>query len=102
MHTVEVSDEIYRQVMIVRKVIDAVLGESLERDSDYIEFVLILGIQKTLLDPLPKEETLQKTIIAMFMQNPCFVSEFIADSLKKGEMLQKEKISEQWRTRYIG
>jgi len=88
-----VSKEILERLRAFEKIIDYVLEEKLEKESDYVELVLSLGMDKMLEDLVPKDEQglLPKTIVAMFKENPEFVTSFIVNTLKRGEEIQKEK-----------
>ena len=67
---IELSENTMRKLRAFRKVIDIVIGEKLESESAYVELVLCIGLERMLLDVLPNEETLQKTMIAMFREKP--------------------------------
>ncbi|MBS7287312.1 MAG: hypothetical protein KIH01_00805 [Candidatus Freyarchaeota archaeon] len=82
MVSVEVSEEVYKRLMALKRIVDVVLGETFKDDSEYAEFVLLAGIEKMLVDPLPDDELLRKTIVAMFRENPEFVAEFIARTIE--------------------
>ena len=45
------------------------------------------------LDPVdnPEEEMLLKTMVTMFNDNPEYVSSFLAETLKRGALINKEK-----------
>ena len=97
---IELSENIMRKLRAFRKVVDVVIGEQLESESAYVELVLYIGLERMLLDVLPNEETLQKTMIAMFRENPEFVSDFVARMLKRGEIIRSEEaraIEKKWR-----
>lgn len=87
----EVSEESYRKLKALKKIVDAVLGDTFKDESEYAEFVLRAGIEKMLVDPLPDDELLRKTIIAMFRENPEFIAEFIARTIKSGSAAREEK-----------
>ena len=99
MPKIEISDNTERELKAFIKVIDAILEEKLGKGSDYAELVISVGIEKMLQDPLPKQEMLLKTVVKMFKQNPEFVSAFIAEALKKGEMgaEELEKARNSWK-----
>nr|MDO8098154.1 hypothetical protein [Candidatus Njordarchaeota archaeon] len=90
MPTVEVSEDIHGKVNAFTRVIDAILGQGLESESAYLELLVFNGIEKVLQDLFPKEELLLKTMIKMFNEDPEFVSEFIAKTMKEGQILQEE------------
>ena len=75
------------------KIIDYILEEKLEKESDYVELVLSLGMDKMFEAVIPEDEQalLQKTIIAMFKENPEFVVNFVVNTLKRGEQIRKEE-----------
>jgi len=91
---VNISEELLRKVRAFKKVIDTVLGEELPSEEAYIELILTIGLEKMLQDPLPKEEMLLKTMVAMFEENPEFVSDFISKTLRKGELIEKKREDE--------
>jgi len=93
MPKVMISRELLERLRAFQKVVDYVLEEKLENESAYVELVLSLGMDKMFEDLLPKDEQglLQKTIIAMFQENPEFVTNFVVNTLKRGAEVQKEK-----------
>jgi DUF1009 family protein len=93
MPKVKISKEILERLRAFEKIIDYVLEEKLEKESDYVELVLSLGMDKMFEDLIPKDEQglLQKTIVAMFKENPEFVVNFVVNTLKRGEQIQKEE-----------
>ena len=100
MPKIQISKETIRKIRAFKNVIDHLLGEEFQNESAYVELILYIGLEKMLQDPLPKEEMLLKTMVAMFQENPEFVSEFIVDTLKRGELIQKEKgeeLKKMWR-----
>ena len=100
MPMIEISDELYRRLKAFVKVIDAVLGEKIsDRIDDYAAFVLSVGLERMLLDPLPKEEALQRTMVEMFRRNPEFVCDFVAEMIERGRRIREEevrRIREEW------
>ena len=93
MPKVMISKEILERLRAFKKIINYVLEDKLEKEEDYVELVLSLGMDKMFEDLLPKDEEclLQKTIIAMFNENPEFVVNFVVNTLKRGEKIQKEE-----------
>ena len=93
MPKVMVSKEILERLRAFEKMIDYVLEEKLEEESDYVELVLSLGMDKMFEDLIPKDEQdlLRKTIVAMFNENPEFVVNFVIKTLKRGKQIQKEE-----------
>lgn len=98
MVSVEVSEEVYRRLMALKKIVDVVLGETFKDDSEYAEFVLLAGIEKMLVDPLPDDELLRKTIVAMFRENPEFVAEFIAKTIEGNEARREAEARDSYTT----
>lgn len=99
MPQIEISEEMINKVRAFKKVIDAVLGKKLPRESHYIELVIDIGLERMLLDITPKEEPHQKTMIAMFKDNPGYVADFVARMIEGGEIIKKEeesKAKESW------
>ncbi len=83
--------------------IDAILGKKLQNEDAYAELVISIGLERMLQDPLPKEEMLLNTILAMFEENSEFVSNFVAKTLKRGEEMQEERViktKEDWLRAY--
>jgi len=85
MPEVEVSSETIKKIRAFKKVIDVIIGEELPSEADYVETILIIGLNKMVQDPLPKEEMLLKTMVDMFNKNPEFVSEYMAEMFTRGE-----------------
>ncbi len=98
MVTVKISEETHRRLMALRMIVDVILGDTFKDESEYVEFVLLAGIEKMLVDPLPDNELLRKTIIAMFRENPEFVAEFIAKTIRSGETGKEASIGESYTT----
>ncbi len=96
---IRISDKTHKKLVTFRKVIDAVLEEKLTNDNEYVELVIDIGLERMLQDPLPKEEMLLKTMVAMFRENPEYVCDFIARTLEKGEE-EKRKTKEVWDRAY--
>ncbi len=98
MVAIEISEESYRRLIALKKIVDAVLGDTFRDNLEYVEFVLLAGIEKMLVDPLPDDELLRKTIVAMFRENPEFVADFIARTIKSGKMERKADTGESYTT----
>jgi len=105
MPTIELSEEVRKRLNAFKKVIEVIMKEDTPKtESDYVELVLSIGLEKMLLDVIPKEEMLQETMSTMFSENPEFVSNFVASTIEKGSLIKKEerkKTEESWRG-YIG
>lgn len=88
-----ISKEILERLRAFRKIIDYILEEKLEKESEYIELVLSLGMDKMFEDIIPKDEQglLEKTIVAMFKENPEFVVNFVVNTLERGKQIQREE-----------
>jgi Na+/phosphate symporter len=88
-----ISKEVLQKLRAFEKIIDYVIEEKLEKESDYVELVLSVGMDKMLEDLIPKDEQglLQKTMVAMFNENAEFVVNFVVNTLKRGEQIQKEE-----------
>lgn len=103
--TVEIPERIYDKLKAFASVVKVVVGEDIVKvEPAYVGMVLELGLERMLLDVIPKEEILQNTMRNMFNQNPEFVSKFVAETLAKGELIRKEeekKAEESWK-KYIG
>jgi len=93
MPKVTISKEVLERLRAFEKIIDYVLEEKLQRESEYVELVLSVGMDKMFCDVIPKDEQslLQKTIATMFKENPEFVTNFVISILKRGEQIQKEE-----------
>jgi len=86
MVSVEIAEEKWNKIKEFQKVIDAILGESLENDSAYVDLILSLGLESMIKDILPKEEpTLQKEMVNLFNENPEFISNHILETLNLGK-----------------
>ena len=87
------SKESLRRLRAFEKIIEYVIEGKLEKESDYVELVLSVGMDKMFEDVIPKDEQglLPKTIVAMFKENPEFVANFVVSTLKRGEQIQKEE-----------
>ncbi|MFQ6051405.1 MAG: hypothetical protein ACE5K4_06890 [Candidatus Hydrothermarchaeota archaeon] len=98
MPEVEISDEIYKRVESFKKIIDTVLGEEFESVEEYVELILEIGMERMLQDVLPEEEMLQKTMTVMLRDNPDYLTDFVARTLKEGALIRKkeEEIKERW------
>ena len=88
---IEISEELLMRIRAFKKVVDTVLGEPLPGEGDYIELVLVIGLERMLQDVLPKNDILRNTMVLMFRENPEYVSDFISRVLKRGELIQKEE-----------
>jgi hypothetical protein len=88
-----ISKEVLQKLRAFEKIINYVIEEKLEKESDYVELVLSVGMDKMLEDLIPKDEQglLQKTMVAMFNENAEFVVNFVVNTLKKGEQIRKEE-----------
>lgn len=93
MPKIMISKELLERLRAFKKVIDYVLEEKLENESDYVELVLSLGMDKMFEDLIPKDEQglLPKTIVAMFKENPEFVVNFVVNTMMRGEQIKKEE-----------
>jgi len=70
-----ISEELEMRIKALKIIIDSTLGESLENDKDYVELILVFGIDSILENILPKEEELlKKLIITMFKEDSEFIS----------------------------
>jgi len=95
----EITDEILMKIRAFKMVIDIILPEEFASESGYIDLILTIGLHRMLQDILPKEEIFLKTMLEMFDKCPEFVSKHIAETLKRGELIQKEeeeKIRKNW------
>lgn len=88
-----ISKEVLQRLRAFEKIIDYVIEEKLEKESDYVELVLSVGMDKMFEDLIPMDEQglLQKTMVAMFKENPEFVANFVVNTLKRGEQIRKEE-----------
>ena len=102
---VEVSEKIYKRLKAFKKVAEEVLREPLTFD-DYSDLVISIGLEnmvKDILMPLDVE-TLLVTLEQMFKDNPEFISDFMANTMKRGKEVKEEEVKktkEKWH-RYIG
>lgn len=93
MPKVMISKQTLERLRAFKKIIDYIIEEKLEKESDYVELVLALGMDKMFEDIIPKDEQdlLVKTIVEMFKENPEFVANFVVNTLERGEQIQKEE-----------
>lgn len=93
MPKVIISKETLERLRAFKRIVDYILEENLEKESDYVELVLSLGMDKMFEDIIPKDEKglLVKTMVAMFKENPEFVADFVVNTLERGEQIQKEE-----------
>jgi len=93
MPKIMISKEVLQRLRAFEKIIDYVIEEKLEKESDYVELVLSVGMDKMFEDLIPMDEQglLQKTMVAMFKENPEFVANFVVNTLKRGEQIRKEE-----------
>jgi hypothetical protein len=93
----EITEEKWKKLQQFKKVIDAILGESLKSDSEYLELVLTQGLASMIRDILPKEETtLQQEMINLFNENPEFISKHIVETLNRGKDQIQDETKERW------
>ena len=73
------------KVRAFKKVVDVVMEEKLEQDSNYVEMITLIGLDRMLQDTLPKEEPIAlKTMTVMFSRNPQFIADFVAEMIESG------------------
>jgi len=97
MPQVEISEDTMAKVRAFRKVVDAVIGEEekLEQDSEYVEMITLVGLDRMLQDTLPKEEPIGlKAMTIMFSRNPQFVSDFVVEMIQLGARVKEEEEAE--------
>lgn len=119
MPTVEISKETMKKLRAFTRVVNCTIERELESESKYAELVLDIGMERMLQDIIPPgtsaieefwakgnshAKVLRDSVVLMFRENPEFVSKFVVDTLKRGEMVRKEeakKAKADWRS-YIG
>jgi len=99
MSTFELSENIIQKLDAFKKIMEVILEKDMPKnESERIELIISIGLERMLVDILPKEEMLIKTITEMFDQNPKFVCNFIFEKIKQGEKLQEQvkEIRSRW------
>ena len=90
-----IPDDLKEKIDAYKKIVDTVLDGETEVN-DYLKLVLSEGLKTLLKTVIPQDnETLWKTIENMSNENPKFVSNFVADILKRGEIIKKEELKEE-------
>ena len=79
-----------KKIELFQKVVETVIGQ-ISSESYYLELMLTIALERMLQDILPEEEMLLKTMVTMFNDNPEYVSSFLAETLKRGALINKEK-----------
>ena len=93
-----ISEELEKRIKALKIIIDSTLGESLENDKDYVELILVFGIDSILENILPKEEELLKKLITtMFKEDPEFISNFLAKVMDVGKE-ERSKLTEKMKS----
>jgi F0F1-type ATP synthase alpha subunit len=93
---VELSEETMKKLRAFTKIMEVILGpeDMPETDAERTALVVSIGLERMLQDVLPKEEMLLRTMTQMFNRNPEFVCEFISDTIRQGEKMEKEQADE--------
>ena len=87
-----VSDNLKKKLDAFRRIVDIVLEEETEKNV-YLIILLSEGLKTILKTVIPQDnETLWKTIENMSNENPNFVSNFVVDTLKHGEIIKREEL----------
>jgi len=89
--SIEISQDIMKKIDAFIEVIDIVIKEKRKETSYYVNTILSLGLQRMIIDLFPENELLQGTMLLMFDKDPIFVSKFIAERIKDGELTPEEK-----------
>jgi hypothetical protein len=110
MPSIEVSDKIFQRLESFKKVIDEMFHKKLTFEQ-YVALVLDNGLDTMLRAVLPaKLEVMHLVLEKLFEENPELISDFLAESIRRGEelieMLRKERESlrakYKQRLRYLG
>jgi len=97
---IEVSDDLNLKLDAFKKIVDIVLEEKIER-SEYLTLVISAGLKTLLKTVIPQDnETLWLTLEKMLDENPKFVSDFIADTIRQGGEDKREEIKEKIQPSY--
>jgi len=89
---IDLDEDILKRLHHFQRVIHEILDEELAFDV-YVQLVLIQGLEKMLGDVVTLDsEVLWATVKRMAEDNPEFIYDFVADSLRRGaEATQKEE-----------
>jgi len=88
---IEISNNARKKLECFKRVVDAILPQELTF-KEYVELVLSREISYMLRDVVPKDvDVLLKSMEQIFDANPDSASNFIVDTLKKGEETQLRK-----------
>jgi hypothetical protein len=91
---IELHNDLNTRLNAFKKIIDTVLEERIGKN-DYLNIVISEGLKYLLKTVIPQDnETLWLTIENMASKNPKFVSVIIADTIKQGKTVNKEKLKE--------
>lgn len=99
MPDIEIYDETWNKLKEFKKVVKSILGDdSIDKDEDYVELVLNMGLEKMIRDLLPNDESiLKKDIVNMFNENPKYISEHILDNFERGKVPEEaEQVKKEW------
>jgi len=82
---VKLSEDVLKRLEPFKSVVEEVIGKKLEFDV-YVALVLGEGMNSMLQDIINPQErnVLWQTVLAMFKENPDFISGFVASILKRG------------------
>jgi len=71
-------------------------SDSPKSDSERIELVVSIGLNKMLQDLLPKDEPIaQRAMSQMFNLNPEFIADFMSNAIKEGgEQQQSQQVAD--------
>jgi len=109
MPKVELSEETARKLKAFSKIMGAILApeDVPETEAQSAELVISIGLERMLLDVLPKGENgalkaeiFHNTMTQMFDRNPEFVCEFVSDMVRRGEVEEQKKRTEEARRRW--
>jgi len=90
-----ISDKLKKKIDAFKEIVDTVLEEKTEKNN-YLSIVLSEGLKTLLKTVIPQNNvTLWRTIENMSNENPKFVSDFVADTLKRGEVINKKELKKE-------
>lgn len=88
---IEISQDIMKKIEIFKKVIAEAMDEEWEEISEYVNFILRIGIQRMIKDGFQGNEPLQKTMVLLFEEDPVFISKLLIKIIRDIKLKSEEK-----------
>ena len=89
--TIELSEEIMKKVTAFKKVIDVALKEEWDEISQYVAFILHIGIHRMIEDVFLEEESSQEIMVSLFEEDPDLISKYIIKRIRDRQLKPEEK-----------